>query len=391
MRKGTNVRIRGKWWHYQFEVRGRLYSGNTGLEGSASNQSKAEAIAERARQRILHPQPEVVNGSTIVLETEEARVRKPFDIAAGQFSAWARDVEYRAKPNSAARLETSMASCAVFFGDRPVREVGPAEVEAYKEFRLKVHQVRDITLRHDLHALSVFFRWAMRRGYAEMNPLGRNERGERLVSIPSDCDAIREHVLSDEEEAAYLASALKLHGSYLMSRPEAKRATLRSNIYDLAVLMLEQGARPEEILALRKEHVDLEAGTIFIAGGKSRAARRVLHCTARSLEILGARMQTAGPWIFPSERRPGRHVTRLNSTHDRVCVEAGVSFVLYDLRHTWATRMIAAGTDVPTVAAIMGHSGLRTIYRYVHPTAESQKRAMERFQAAQARRKLKVV
>jgi site-specific recombinase XerD len=53
--------------------------------------------------------------------------------------------------------------------------------------------------------------------------------------------------------------------------------------------------------------------------------------------------------------------------------------------------MIAAGNDVPTVAAIMGHSGLRTIYRYVHPTAEQKKRAMERFEAAGNRQKLKVV
>jgi integrase len=96
-------------------------------------------------------------------------------------------------------------------------------------------------------------------------------------------------------------------------------------------------------------------------------------------------------WVFPSDRRPGQHLTKLNCTHDRICREAGVCFVMYDCRHTFATRMIAAGVDVPTVAAIMGHSGLRTIYRYVHPTAEAQRMAMERFDAAQNRAKLRAM
>jgi len=84
-------------------------------------------------------------------------------------------------------------------------------------------------------------------------------------------------------------------------------------------------------------------------------------------------------------------LTKLQCTHDRVCIKAGVSFLLYDFRHAWATRAIEAGNDAPSVAAIMGHSGLRRIFRYVHPTSEAQKRAMERFETAQQRKKLKVV
>jgi hypothetical protein len=42
-------------------------------------------------------------------------------------------------------------------------------------------------------------------------------------------------------------------------------------------------------------------------------------------------------------------------------------------------------------AAIIGHNGLRTIWRYVHPTSAAQKQAMENYEAAQKRRKLKLV
>src|SRR6185312_553599 len=63
---------------------------------------------------------------------------------------------------------------------------------------------------------------------------------------------------------------------------------------------------------------------------------------------------------------------------------SGLDFVLYDLRHTFATRMAQAGCDLATLAAILGHSSLRLVQRYVHPTAEHQARAMKLYESAQA-------
>jgi site-specific recombinase XerD len=49
--------------------------------------------------------------------------------------------------------------------------------------------------------------------------------------------------------------------------------------------------------------------------------------------------------------------------------------VLYDLRHTFATRLAQAGIDLATLAAILG-SSIRLVHRYVHPTAEHKRAAM---------------
>jgi len=231
--------------------------------------------------------------------------------------------------------------------------------------RIQVHQVRDVTVRHDLHALSVFLRYGRKQGWVTGDPMVD-------VKIPSDRDAVREHVVTAEEEAAYFAAAAELHGRYVKSFPGAQ-----PNLADLARLMLEQGARPEELLAVRKLHYD-GRGTLLIAGGKTRAARRTLYLTETSRAILDRRVELAGPWLFPSDRNPGCHLTKLQGSHDRACIEAGVSFVLYDLRHTFATRKIEEGVPAGVVAAILGHSGLRTIGRYVHPTAEAQRVAMEK-------------
>jgi integrase len=364
--KGRNVRVRDGMWHYRFNLNGQEHTGPTGLEGTKRNKKLAEEFAATERNRLAGEQ--------------RKRIPVPFTEAAAEFMRWCSEVEYSQKANTAARIATSFQSAVAFFKETAVQQIDAAAVESYKAFRLVKHGVREITVRHDLHALSVFFRkYAIKQGWAKSNPV-------ELVTIPSDRDAIREHVITTAEEDAYFSAAFQLHAQHLKSHPGAQ-----PNLADVARLMLEQGARPEEIMAAKVWQFDPKARTLLIAGGKTRASRRTLNLTDASMRILERRAKLPSEWLFPSDRNPGHHITKLTCTHDRVCVEAGVSFVLYDFRHTFATRQIEAGTPVAVAAAIMGHSGLRTIHRYVHPTSEAQKEAMKNYEAAQQRRKLKVV
>ena len=57
----------------------------------------------------------------------------------------------------------------------------------------------------------------------------------------------------------------------------------------------------------------------------------------------------------------------------------GLRFVLYDLRHTFATRIAERGMDLSTLASILGHSGIRVVQRYVHISEGHQRDAMRRF------------
>jgi len=64
-----------------------------------------------------------------------------------------------------------------------------------------------------------------------------------------------------------------------------------------------------------------------------------------------------------------------------------IDFVPYDFRHTFATRIAENGVDLPTLAALLGHDGIRCVQKYVHPTAGHKKEAMKIFDRAIQTRK----
>jgi integrase len=292
--------------------------------------------------------------------TRRLAVRE-FTDAVDEFMDWAR-MEYRAHPNSHRRIATSLTSAKEFFGKRPASTIYEGDIEAYKVWRSNVHEVRDLTVRHDLHALSVFFKYAIKQNWTRENPI-------RNVKIPSDEDAVRMHVISREEEQEYFS-----------------RAVRNQNLYDLARLMRNQGMRPDEVTSLRQQDVDLERGQLHIRKGKSKAAKRTLDLTSESRSILARRSQNPSVWVFPSDRRSGAHLGRLNGAHDTACAgtktRRPLHFVLYDWRHTFATEMAQSGVDLSSLAAILGHSSIRVVEKYVHPTANHKKQAMLKFEQA---------
>ena len=338
------LRRRGGRWHFRFKLDGREYGGTTGLADTSRNERRAQEMEldyRRALEEGRRPSRRVL-------------IRE-FNDAVEEFLVWAK-AHYREHPASCKRIKTSLASAREFFDKTPVSLIDEGQVEAYKTWRVNEHGVREITIRHDLHALSTFFRYAILQRWTRENPI-------RNVEIPSDADAVRMHILTLAEEKTYFMRAAKM-----------------PDLHDVGRIMLNQGMRPEEVTALAKADIDFDRGEIYVRKGKSAAAKRTLNMTTETRQILGRRMNRNSPWLFPSKKNPGRHIGRLNSAHDRLVKKAElegvtVSWVLYDLRHTCATHMAQAGVDLATLAAILGHSSIRQVQKYVHPTAEHRKAA----------------
>lgn len=331
------IRNRNGNWHYRVKVNGHEYTGDTGLVATERNRNAAMRIEAAARAKVL-------DGKAAELKLSI----KPFTEAAGMFLDWA-DGEHRAHPATARRLRTSFASLNVFFKGKSVAGITAGDIEDYKTYR-RAMDIKEITLRHDLHALSKFFQYAKRHNWCKDNPTTG-------VEIPSE-DAERVHIISEAEEARYFAAAERF-----------------PNLRDAAKLILRQGVRPEEVMRARAE--DVQGDYWQIQKGKSRAAKRRLKLVAESKAILEGRKMQAGPsgWLFEGKTR-GTHQKTFQRAHEAVLAKTGLEFVLYDFRHTFATRAAAAGMPITTLAAILGHGNLRSVMRYVHTRQQDIDTAM---------------
>src|SRR5271156_579042 len=105
------------------------------------------------------------------------------------------------------------------------------------------------------------------------------------------------------------------------------------------------------------------------------------------LENQAIAINAKSTFVFPAKGDPSRPISSVRKAHDAAVEKAGIKdhFRLYDLRHTFATRSVAAGVDLPTLSAILGHTSIQMTMRYVHP-AEEQKKiaagALEAFRIA---------
>jgi integrase len=85
----------------------------------------------------------------------------------------------------------------------------------------------------------------------------------------------------------------------------------------------------------------------------------------------------------PTESLDKQHLTTINNL--------GFKFRLYDCRHTFATRAVENGIDLLTLSQILGHSSLRMVMRYSHPSETFKADAMKRMEKANIRGKAKAV
>ncbi len=352
---------RNEKWFYRFYALGREWSKDTGLAATKRNESAALGMEAEARKLVKQGRAD-----ELTLEP------KPFSSAADMFIQWATG-EHCEKPQTWKRLRGSCTSLKVFFGHQPLHTITVGRVQDYMSWRractacvggdpnCKVcngtgRGVAEVTLRHDLHALSPLFQYGIDHNWCVRNPVEK-------VKVPSDKDAVRIHVLTQAEETAYFAAARAI-----------------PHLYDLGRLMILQGARPSEVMQAHAEHVDLKKGTWLIPDSKSTAGRRTLKLVPEAQAIMEARIAGAARsgWIF-SGKAKGSHLTDAENGHKKILKKTRLAFVLYDLRHTFATRMVERGCDVVVLSRILGHANLRTVMRYVHLNQDHIETAMQKF------------
>ena len=77
--------------------------------------------------------------------------------------------------------KTRRGRCQLHVGKRPLSSVTAGDIEDFKSLGRAVHKVREVTVRHDLHALSLLFQYGRKHNWCKANVVDE-------VEIPSDSD-----------------------------------------------------------------------------------------------------------------------------------------------------------------------------------------------------------
>ena len=142
-------------------------------------------------------------------------------------------------------------------------------------------------------------------------------------------------------------------------------------------LLVLTGCRRSEILGLRWDHVDLEAGELRLPDTKTGA--RLVPLSPAAADAIASLPQVAGnPWVIPG-RNPGAPLKNLQYPWEILRARADLEDVrIHDLRHSFASRALALGESLPVIGELLGHRRVRTTARYAHLAREAVKSSASR-------------
>lgn len=269
----------------------------------------------------------------------------------------------------------------LFHGRRHPQTMGEAEVSAFVTFLANEKNVSASTQNQALHALLFLYRHVLGTPMVVGGDIVRARRGRRLPVV-----------LSMREVKAVL---LEMRGVSRLC----------------ATLMYGAGLRVTECASLRVKDIDFDRGEILVRAGKGDRDRRVplpktvvpalteqLERRRRAFEadlrggIRGAPLPDAlarkipsgeSDWrwqyCFPAARtyaERGTGIRRRHHVHQTVLQRdfgdavrrSGISkrATCHSLRHSFATHLLEAGSDIRTIQELLGHSSLRTTMIYTH-------------------------
>jgi integrase len=163
---------------------------------------------------------------------------------------------------------------------------------------------------------------------------------------------------------------------------EALKAVEAGEPYTVAALrlLIFTGARLGEILGLRWDWIDLEAGLIRLPDSKTGAKPVYLNAPARSL--LATLPRVAGnPHVIVGAKE-GAALVNLEKPWRRIRRAAGLADVrIHDLRHSFASVGAGMGEGLPIIGKLLGHHTPATTARYAHLSADPIRAANEKIGA----------
>lgn len=271
-------------------------------------------------------------------------------------------------PNTKRTYKSCIESLRAFFDEKRLPQITAEQIEAFKETRRK-SGVGPATINRNLAVLRRMLKLAVRQRYITRSPFHEVEFLEER-----SCRR-QPHILTFEEQAKLLAVA-----------PPRLRV--------LVVLLTETGLRVgKEALSLKWEDVDLKNDVIHVRQSKTHSGRRIVPLSSFCKAELEMWKNLAGPdfseFVFPNVTNPRHPLQGGRKAWVSTLKKAGIPFFpIYNLRHTFASRLNAAGCSDTLLAQMLGHSSTSILQTYAKAIDEYRRdaiRKLELFRQNQAK------
>jgi integrase/recombinase XerD len=234
---------------------------------------------------------------------------------------------------------TWMRSFAIHFHRSP-DELGEQEIRDYLHYLIQVKKGSQSGVSQAYSALKFFYETTLKRDWNGFR-IPRVQKGKKLPVV-----------LSQQEIQAIFSATRNL-----------KHRVVLMTIYSA-------GLRISEVVHLKVSDIDSQRMTIRVQQGKGQKDRYTL-LSQRTLEVLRAYWKEYRPsgWLFPGkpETEP-LSVSSVQRVFEKVLLRARIKkpASVHTLRHSFATHLLEAGTDLYHIQRLLGHTSPKTTAIYLH-------------------------
>ncbi len=268
-----------------------------------------------------------------------------------------------------------------FHGLKHPRDMGKPEIEAFLSMLATERKVSVSTHRQALSALLFLYKEVLGQDLPWLDEIGRPQYKKRIPAVLTIPEIHRLFALL-EGEVGLIARLLYGTGMRLM---EGLSLRVKDIDFDRHAIVVREGkgAKDRVVMLPRTlvEPLHRQLARSHALWDADRAAQRpgVFMPDALARKYPRAGESWTWHWVFPAprlsvdprsgtERRHHLFEERLSRALKRATFTAGIDKQVsaHTLRHSFATHLLQAGTDIRTVQELLGHSDVSTTMIYTH-------------------------
>lgn len=269
----------------------------------------------------------------------------------------------------------------VFTGPTSADSLNEAAVQRYLEHLAIKQRVAAATQNQAFSAILYFFKRVLGKSLGDLEATVRAHRGRRLPEVLSR-EEVRRFLVFTEGTTGLMLKLLYGAGLRLM---ECVRLRVKEVDFERSVLVIRDGKGGKDRMVMLPAAARTQLGEhiekLKHLWEMDRAADRdgVWLPDALERKYPNAGKEWGWQWVFPSKSlsldprtgRERRHHVSDNALHKAVKVAAGRAGIAkpvsaHTLRHSFATHLLEAGTDIRTVQDLLGHASVETTQIYTH-------------------------